>query len=152
MRDVLADVIARWRHGEMCAVATAGARAVRRLGRRRLRGGSDPRADHAVTDDSLGLLVFGAIDFSAAVSRIGVFLGYQVTVCDARPVFATRERFPDADDVVVDWPHRYLAVEYERGPVDSRAVATVLTHDTKFDVPLLATALRIPEIAYVGAM
>ncbi len=55
------------------------------------------------------MLVFGAIDFAAAVARAGKFLGYQVTVCDARPVFATRARFPDADEVVVDWPHRYLA-------------------------------------------
>jgi xanthine dehydrogenase accessory factor len=98
------------------------------------------------------LLVFGAIDFAAAVARMGTFLGYHVTVCDARPVFATRSRFPDADDVVVDWPHRYLDGEYRAGRIDSRTVVTVLTHDPKFDVPLLQTALRIPEIAYVGAM
>ena len=54
------------------------------------------------------MIVFGAIDFAAAVARIGVFLGYQVTVCDARPVFATKRRFPDAHEVVVAWPHRYL--------------------------------------------
>jgi len=54
------------------------------------------------------MLVFGAIDFAAAVARVGSFLGYRVTVCDARPVFATVRRFPDADEVVVDWPHRYL--------------------------------------------
>jgi len=55
------------------------------------------------------MLVFGAIDFAAAVARIGKFLGYRVTVCDARPVFATAARFPDADEVVTDWPHRFLA-------------------------------------------
>ena len=55
------------------------------------------------------MLVFGAIDFAAAVARVGKFLGYHVTVCDARPVFATKARFPDADEVVVDWPHRFLA-------------------------------------------
>ena len=54
------------------------------------------------------MLVFGAIDFAAAVARVGAFLGYRVTVCDARPVFATPARFPDADEVVVEWPHRYL--------------------------------------------
>ncbi|MBX6768341.1 MAG: XdhC family protein, partial [Actinomadura rubrobrunea] len=54
------------------------------------------------------LLVFGAIDFAAAVARIGKFLGYHVTVCDARPVFATPKRFPEADEVVVKWPHKYL--------------------------------------------
>ena len=98
------------------------------------------------------LLVFGAIDFAAAVARVGAFLGYHVTVCDARPVFATNSRFPEADDVVVDWPHRYLAAEHEAGRIDPRTVVTVLTHDPKFDVPLLEVALRMPEVAYVGAM
>ena len=97
------------------------------------------------------MLVFGAIDFAAAVARVGKFLGYRVTVCDARPVFATRRRFPDADEVVVDWPHRYLATQQ----VDARTVICVLTHDPKFDVPLLEVALRLPDdqrVAYVGAM
>jgi xanthine dehydrogenase accessory factor len=98
------------------------------------------------------MLVFGAIDFAAAVARVGAFLGYHVTVCDARPVFATNSRFPEADEVVVDWPHRYLAAERDAGRVDSRTVITVLTHDPKFDVPLLEVALRLPEVAYVGAM
>jgi len=98
------------------------------------------------------LLVFGAIDFAAAVARVGAFLGYHVTVCDARPVFATRSRFPEADDVVVAWPHRYLSAEKEAGRIDPRTVITVLTHDPKFDVPLLEVALRMPEIAYIGAM
>lgn len=98
------------------------------------------------------MLVFGAIDFAAAVARVGSFLGYHVTVCDARPVFATNSRFPDADEVVVEWPHRYLAAEREAGRIDPRTVVTVLTHDPKFDVPLLEQALRMPELAYVGAM
>jgi xanthine dehydrogenase accessory factor len=93
------------------------------------------------------MLVFGAIDFAAAVARIGSFLGYRVTVCDARAVFATARRFPDADEVVVEWPHRYLA----RQTVDERTVICVLTHDPKFDVPLLEVALRTPAW-YVGAM
>jgi xanthine dehydrogenase accessory factor len=93
------------------------------------------------------MLVFGAIDFAAALVRVGKYLGYHVTVCDARPVFATRRRFPEADDVVVAWPHRYL----ETTRVDARTVVAVLTHDAKFDVPLLVKALRLP-IAYVGAM
>lgn len=97
------------------------------------------------------MLVFGAIDYAAAVARIGSFLGYRVTVCDARGVFATPQRFPGADEVVVDWPHRYLAAEAEAGRVDSRTVVTVLTHDPKFDVPLLEVALRL-DLAYVGAM
>ena len=98
------------------------------------------------------MLVFGAIDFAAAVARVGSFLGYQVTVCDARPVFATASRFPEADEVVVDWPHRYLDAEVAAGRIDARTVICVLTHDPKFDVPLLEVALRLPEVAYVGAM
>ena len=93
------------------------------------------------------MIVFGAIDFAAALVRVGKFLGYHVTVCDARPVFATRTRFPEADEVVVDWPHRYL-----RGTAtDARTVLCVLTHDAKFDIPLLRLALRLP-VEYVGAM
>ncbi|WP_377640534.1 XdhC family protein [Oryzobacter terrae] len=98
------------------------------------------------------MLVFGAIDFAAAVAHVGTFLGYRVTVCDARPVFATTSRFPAADEVVVEWPHRYLETEVEEGRVDGRTVVCVLTHDPKFDVPLLEVALRMPEVAYVGAM
>ena len=98
------------------------------------------------------MLVFGAIDFAAAVARVGAFLGYHVTVCDARPVFATTSRFPEADEVVVDWPHRYLESERDAGRIDARTVLAVLTHDPKFDVPLLEVALRLPEVAYVGAM
>jgi xanthine dehydrogenase accessory factor len=94
------------------------------------------------------MIVFGAIDFAAAVARIGSFLGYRVTVCDARPTFATAKRFPDADEVVVAWPHRYLA---EQTDIDPRTVVCVLTHDPKFDVPLLEIALKLP-LAYLGAM
>lgn len=97
------------------------------------------------------MIVFGAIDFAAAVARIGAFLGYHVTVCDARPVFATSKRFPQADEVVVDWPHRYLTAEVEAGRIDERTVVCVLTHDPKFDVPVLRVALDLP-VAYVGAM
>jgi len=93
------------------------------------------------------MLVFGAIDFAAAVARVGKFLGYHVTVCDARKVFATASRFPDADEVIVEWPHRFLAGT----SIDSRTVICVLTHDPKFDVPLLEVALRTPA-GYIGAM
>ncbi|MFG3497111.1 XdhC family protein [Streptomyces sp. NPDC047928] len=93
------------------------------------------------------MIVFGAIDFAAALVRVGKFLGYHVTVCDARPVFATAARFPEADEIVVGWPHEYL----ESTEVDGRTVLCVLTHDAKFDVPLLERALRLP-VAYVGAM
>jgi xanthine dehydrogenase accessory factor len=98
------------------------------------------------------MLIFGAIDFAAALARQGAFLGYRVTVCDARPVFATATRFPDADEVVVGWPDRYLCGQAEQGAIDWRTVVCVLTHDPKFDVPLLQVALRLPKLAYVGAM
>ena len=98
------------------------------------------------------MLVFGAIDFAAAIARQGSLLGYRVTVCDARPVFATRARFPTADEVVVEWPNRYLAAQHEAGEIDARTVICVLTHDPKFDVPLLEVALRLPQIGYLGAM
>ncbi|MGI5429636.1 XdhC family protein [Streptomyces sp. CA-179760] len=93
------------------------------------------------------MLIFGAVDFAAALSQAGAFLGYRVTVCDARPVFATAARFPHADEVVTDWPHRYLGT----ASVDSRTAICVLTHDVKFDIPLLTRALTLP-VAYVGAM
>ncbi|MFF9760795.1 MULTISPECIES: XdhC family protein [Streptomyces] len=93
------------------------------------------------------MIVFGAVDFASALVRVGTFLGHHVTVCDARPAFTTRARFPEADEIVVEWPHTYL----RRTPVDARTVLCVLTHDAKFDVPLLELALRLP-VAYVGAM
>ncbi|MEZ0340593.1 XdhC family protein [Mycobacterium sp. pV006] len=98
------------------------------------------------------MLVFGAIDFAAALAQQGAFLGYRVTVCDARPVFATEARFPAAEEVVVDWPHRYLAAQADQGTLDARTAICVLTHDPKFDVPVLEVALRLPEVGYIGVM
>ena len=93
------------------------------------------------------MYVFGAIDFSRAVARIGKYLGYTVVVVDARPVFATQARIPDADEVVVAWPDEYLA----RARVDRRTAIVALTHDAKFDVPLLQAALKT-DAGYIGAM
>ncbi len=93
------------------------------------------------------MYVFGAIDFASAVARIGKFMGYRVTVCDARAVFATRDRFPSADEIVVAWPDEFL----KTAPVDTRTVICVLTHDPKFDVPVLKEALKTPA-GYIGAM
>ena len=98
------------------------------------------------------MLVFGAVDFAAALTRLADFLGYRVTVCDARAVFATPARFPGADEVVVAWPHRYFAEQSAAGLLDARTVVCVLTHDPKFDVPLLELALADGTLAYVGAM
>ena len=95
------------------------------------------------------MIIFGAVDFTAALAKVAKILGYRVTVCDARPVFATHGRFPMADEVVVDWPNRYLAkVGGELGPRDA---VCVLTHDPKFDVPAIVAALET-DIGYLGAM
>jgi xanthine dehydrogenase accessory factor len=95
------------------------------------------------------MIIFGAVDFTAALGRVGKILGYRVTVCDARPVFATVARFPMADEVVVDWPDRYLA---KVGPsLGIRDVVCVLTHDPKFDVPAVVAALDT-NVGYLGAM
>jgi xanthine dehydrogenase accessory factor len=129
----------------------AGRTGVLRYGYQGERRGDDLTLFVASYQTPPRMIVFGAIDFAAAVARIGVFLGYKVTVCDARPVFATKRRFPDAHEVVVAWPHRYLQAEADAGRIDERSVVCVLTHDPKFDAPVLEVALRMP-LAYVGAM
>jgi xanthine dehydrogenase accessory factor len=93
------------------------------------------------------MYVFGAVDHASAVASIGRFLGYRVTVCDARARFVTRERFPDVDELVVEWPDRFL----REAPVDERTAICILTHDHKFDVPALKVALETPA-GYIGAM
>ena len=93
------------------------------------------------------MYVFGAIDFASALATVGHFLGYRVTVCDPRAIFVTPKRFPDADELVIEWPHEFLA----RAPVDERTAVCVLTHDEKFDVPALRAALATPA-RYIGAM
>ncbi len=93
------------------------------------------------------MYIFGAIDFASALATVGHFLGYRVTVCDPRAVFVTPARFPDADELVTEWPHEFLA----HAPVDERTAICVLTHDSKFDVPALTAALRTPA-RFIGAM
>ena len=93
------------------------------------------------------MIVFGATDYAGALVVAAGLLGYRTTVCDPRAVFTTRERFPSADEVVVDLPHRYLAST----AVDERTALCVLTHDSRFDVPLLQIALAGPA-GYVGAL
>lgn len=97
------------------------------------------------------MLVFGANDFGAALIPAGKLLGYQVTLVDARPAFTAQARFAGADEVVTAWPHQYLEEEAAAGRLDRRALACVLSHDPKFDIPLLVTALAL-DLAYVGAM
>lgn len=93
------------------------------------------------------LIIIGAVEFSVALSRLGAASGFEVSVCDPRDAFAAPTRFPDAHEVVHEWPHDYLA----RTPIDARTAICVLTHDPRFDVPALTIALRSPA-AYVGAM
>jgi xanthine dehydrogenase accessory factor len=115
--------------------------------------GEARQEDVAVFIEAFGppprMLIFGAVDFTAALARMAKVLGYHVTVCDAREVFATRARFPMADEVVVDWPDRLLA---DVGPLlGPRDAVCVLTHDHKFDVPAIRAALGT-AVGYVGAM
>jgi xanthine dehydrogenase accessory factor len=95
------------------------------------------------------MLIFGAVDFTKALVKVAKVLGYRVTVCDAREVFATRRRFPDADEIVVDWPHRLL--EREGATLGPRDAVCVLTHDHKFDIPAIVAALST-DVGYLGAM
>ncbi|NUT71662.1 XdhC family protein [Pseudarthrobacter sp. C4D7] len=118
-------------------------------------GDTQPAGEPAILVESRlappRMLVFGANDFGAALIPAAKLLGYHVTLVDARPAFASQPRFTAADQVVTDWPHRYLAAEAAAGRTDSRTVAAVLTHDPKFDIPLLEAALAL-DLAYVGAM
>ncbi|MFE4227988.1 XdhC family protein [Arthrobacter sp. NPDC056886] len=100
---------------------------------------------------SARLLIFGANDFGAALLPAAKLLGFHVTLCDARPAFAQQDRFSAADEVATAWPHRYLADQARAGGTDARTAICVLTHDPKFDVPLLQAALSL-NVAYVGAM
>lgn len=93
------------------------------------------------------MYIFGAIDFASALATVGHFMGYRVTVCDPRALFITPARFPDADELVTEWPHEFLA----HAPVDERTAICVLTHDEKFDVPALKAAVRTPA-RFIGAM
>ncbi|NNE73011.1 MAG: sulfurylase large subunit [Acidimicrobiales bacterium] len=95
------------------------------------------------------MLIFGAVDFTGALTRVARILGYRVTVCDAREVFATKQRFPMAHDVVVSWPNTLLdAVGPSLGPRDA---VCILTHDNKFDVPAVISSLAT-DVGYIGVM
>jgi xanthine dehydrogenase accessory factor len=133
--------------GEARALLAVGGTMIRTFGIDGEPLGQDVRVFVQAFAPKPDMFIFGAIDFSRAMSRIGRFLGYRVTVVDARPLFATRERVPDADDVVVAWPDEFLRA----AKVGPRTAIVVLTHDVKFDIPLLEVALRT-QAAYVGAM
>jgi xanthine dehydrogenase accessory factor len=133
--------------GEARALLAVGENAIRTLGEDGEPVGMEVRLFVAAYAPKPQMYVFGAIDFSRAMARIGKYLGYTVTVIDARPVFATKQRIPDADRIVVQWPDEFLA----DAPVDERTALIVLTHDVKFDIPILQIALRT-NAGYIGAM
>jgi xanthine dehydrogenase accessory factor len=93
--------------------------------------------------------IFGAVDFTAALAKVAKVLGYRVTVCDAREIFATRRRFPMADEVRVTWPGPMFD---ERGKeLGPRDAVCILTHDPKFDVPAVQGAVGT-DVGYIGVM
>lgn len=133
--------------GEARALLAVGETAMRTFGEDGEPVGVEVRLFIAAYAPKPDMYVFGAIDFSRAMARIGKYLGYRVTVIDARPIFATKQRIPDADEVIVAWPDDFLS----KAPVDNRTALIVLTHDVKFDIPLLQVALRT-DAGYIGAM
>lgn len=132
---------------EARALLAAGETAIRTFGEDGEPVGMEVRLFVQAFAPKPNMYIFGAIDFSRAMARIGKYLGYTVSVIDARPIFATIARMPDADKVVVAWPDEFLAA----APVDERTVLIILTHDVKFDIPLLQVALRTTA-GYIGAM
>jgi xanthine dehydrogenase accessory factor len=93
------------------------------------------------------LLVFGAVDTAEALCKAAKLIGWRTIVADARGRFATPERLPSADEVIVAWPEEALG----RVQSDRQTAVVVLTHDEKFDVPALLGALRTQAV-YVGAL
>ncbi len=133
--------------GEARALLAAGDTVVRTFGADGEPVGLDVRVFIRSFAPKPNMYIFGAIDFSRAMVHVGKDLGYRVSVIDARPIFATRQRFPQADEIVVEWPDEFLS----EAPIDERTALVILTHDSKFDIPLLQVALRT-RAGYIGAM
>src|SRR5947209_16657806 len=92
------------------------------------------------------LLIMGSVHAAPALCALAARVGYRVTVIDARATYTTRERFPDATEIIVAWPHRALE---RMPPLDASTYVAVLTHDPKVEEPLLPLLLR-SEARYVG--
>ena len=135
------------REGESADEIEAAARPLLALGESALVTVGDDEVFVSSLVPRPAMYIFGAIDFASALATVGRFLGYRVTVCDPRALFITPARFPDADELVTEWPHEFLA----HAPVDERTAICVLTHDEKFDVPALQVALSTPA-RFIGAM
>ncbi len=133
--------------GEARALLAAGDTVIRTFGADGEPVGLDVRVFIRSFAPKPNMYIFGAVDFSRAMVHVGKDLGYRVSVIDARPIFATQQRFPNADEVIVEWPDEFLS----RAPIDERTALVILTHDVKFDIPLLQVALRT-QAGYIGAM
>lgn len=144
-RPELDEAVAR----DVLAALESGRTAVRRYGPRGEARGTDVEILIEVFTTPPRMVICGAVDFTAALARVAAVLGYHVTICDARPVFVTSARFPTADELVVDWPNRYLdKIGSELG---ARDALCILTHDHKFDIPTIVTALAT-NTGYIGVM
>ncbi len=93
------------------------------------------------------LVIIGAIHIAIPLHRLAKLMGYRVTVVDARAKFATKERFPEADELIVAWPDEAMT----KIAVDNSTYVVVLTHDPKFDLPALRSVLQ-KDAGYIGAI
>jgi xanthine dehydrogenase accessory factor len=141
--ELLDDSVARDARGFL----DEGRSAIRRYSERGEVMGSDLGVYLQAFATPPSMVIFGAIDFSAALARLAGEIGYRVTICDARAAFVRSPRFSRHAEVVVDWPDRHLAGR-ELGPRDA---VLVFTHDPKFDEPALLGALR-SGAGYIGAL
>jgi xanthine dehydrogenase accessory factor len=101
-----------------------------------------------VTAPAPRLVIFGAVDYAAALCRLARAAGWRPFVCDPRSQFATAQRFPEAEEVLAAWPEQAFA---RLGGIDRATYIAVLTHDPKLDDAALEIALR-SDAPYVGAM
>jgi xanthine dehydrogenase accessory factor len=133
---------------ELDRVATAAAEELMWVERSEVRPAGDVSLFVDVTAPAPRLVVFGAVDYAAALCRLARAAGWRPFVCDPRSQFATPARFPDAEEVIAAWPEEAFA---RIGGIDRATYIAVLTHDPKLDDAALELALR-SEAAYVGAM
>ena len=93
------------------------------------------------------LVIIGAIHIAIPLHRLAKLMGYRVTIVDARAKFATRERFPEADELIVAWPDEAMT----KLAIDNSTYVVILTHDPKFDLPALRSVLA-KDAGYIGAI
>jgi len=143
----LSDLLDRTVEREARGFLDEGRSAIRRYSRKGEVMGSDIAVSIHAFSVPPSMVIFGAIDFSAALAKIAGDVGYRVTIVDAREAFLQSPRFREHAEVVVDWPDRHLATR-ELGASDA---VLVFTHDPKFDEPALIAALQ-SGAGYIGAL